>query len=236
MGHPVGVHLAVAAALALGMIAPRVAASRPPADGVRMTITGPAVPYSSVTYEVVSRHGTRMAVVRKAFPEPFGQQQGLALLAEDDFQQALGEIMRLAVTVKASTGAATPAVTYRIEGQHDGETVTLQFSDPLSSPHPGPRRLIMLIRDMVESRAGTLAYRDELILPRESGRLRIKSIPPAKVIIDDHAVLGTTPLDPIRVPVGTHNLRLEALEGGAVGEYSVQVEPGRTTALEVEIK
>ena len=206
-----------------------------PDDGVSLVIEGLDTPYAQITYELVRRHGTPMAVIRKAFPEPFGHQQALALLPEDEFQRALARIGRAPIPTQRRPVAA-PGLVYRLSHQHGGRAFEITLSDPDRDPHPNTLAMARLIREEVERHAGQVMFLDGLILAEEAGRLRIDAHPKAQVILEDQTVLGTTPLDPVSLPVGRYMVVLKALEGGAEGRYSVTVEAGRTTSLDVELK
>jgi serine/threonine-protein kinase len=66
-----------------------------------------------------------------------------------------------------------------------------------------------------------------------TGELKLVVIPWAQVSVDGQPV-GTSPLKPLRLPVGVHNVVLTN-PGFQPLQKKVTVEPGKTTTLEVDL-
>ncbi len=205
-------------------------------DGVRVVLTGPATPYAAVRYAVEERRGTIAASVSKTFADDFGLREEVGLLTAGDFAALLAELEGLGAFTLPSTTARAARARYEVEVRRAGRRHAFTVHDPALLPDARYRQLIARVRGAVEATAGAIAFRDPLLLPGEAGLLTLQSRPRARVEINGVAHGETTPLDALPLPVGTHTVRLVALDEPLERTYEVKVEAGKTTRLVVDLR
>jgi hypothetical protein len=116
-----------------------------------------------------------------------------------------------------------------------GKTHELRMAWP-----PGPGAVVAAerareIQRAVEAIAGSVPYQDALLLPAESGRVRLRSRPEAWVRIDGLLLSTPTPVDEHVLPLGDHEVSFTPVSGGAMRTYPLKVVHGQTTALDVDL-
>lgn len=224
--------LAVTALLAL--VGP--AAAELPGDGVRLVLSGPATPYAEVRYEVSYRRGTVVAEVDKTFAAGFGHRGEVGLLGRGDLSALLDGITALGGFTLRDHTTKAPRTVWRIETRHGNKRHRLVVHDPERIADGRYRALIERVRGLVDTTVGQVPYRDGLLLDGEYGRLRLRSTPRATLSVDGVPWPGTTPMNDVRLPAGTHTLALSPVEGGEPHTYEVQIVVGKTTSLTVELR
>lgn len=206
------------------------------ADSVRIVTSGPSVPYESVIYSAERKRGTIVATVSKRFVEPFGGQDEISLLTEDAWARLRAQLEAADVFSLPSIKRPKARVTVVVEVKWGGREARWTIDNPQPLFDKQHTECIEHIRALVTQRVGQIAFRDAMLLPAESGRLRIFADRPASVAIDGVSLGLETPLLGVRVGAGTHEVSLTPLRGGPVYSYSVKVEAGKTTSLAVELK
>lgn len=217
------------------------------ADGDRVVVRlkGPTVPYASVVFEVGQRRGTVVASVSKEFEADFGHRESLGLLPRAEFDALMRALERLGAGTLKSAGrpgprrgsARRPARTiHEVEFVHLGRTHRFTVEDLAQQPDARYRRVVETVRDAVRANAGTLAFRDALLLESEQGILRVDARPRARVRVDGVLLEETTPISALPLPAGPHTVELLAVDSDARGLYEIKVEAGKTTRLAVELK
>ncbi len=220
--------------VALLLAAP--AAAGLPGDGVRLVLSGPATPYAEVRYEVSYRRGTVVAEVDKTFAKGFGRRGEVGLLGRSDLGALLDEVTALGgFTLRDRTGE-TPRTVWRISTRHGDKRHRFVVHDPERIADGRYRALIERVRGLVDRTVGPVPYRDGLLLDDEYGSLRLRSTPRATLAVDGVPWPGTTPMNDVRLPAGTHTLSLTPVGGGEAHTYDVQIVVGKTTSLTVELR
>jgi hypothetical protein len=205
-------------------------------DGVRMVLRGPATPYDNVRYEVAERRGAVAASVTKTFAADFGFREEVGLLTAADFAALLADLEALGALDLPSTPGTAHRVGYEIDVRRGARKHHLVVYDPELLPDARYRQLVARIRAAVEASAGSIPFRDQTLLPAESGLLTIQSEPRARVEIDGVRQDEPTPIDGLPLPAGTHTVRLVALDAPLDRTYQVKVEVGKTTRLAVDLR
>lgn len=229
---PLGRPLLLAAAVLLA--AP--AAAELPGDGVRLLLGGPATPYAAVRYEVSYRRGTVVAEVDKRFADGFGHRGEVGLLAKGDLEALMDEVEALGGFTLRGHSHADPRTVWQVETRRGAKRHRFVVHDPERLADARYRSLIDRVRTRVRLTVGAVPYRDRLLLDGEYGRLRLRARPRATLAVDGVPWPGTTPMNDVRLPAGTHTLALTPVEGGEAHTYEVQIVVGKTTSLNVELK
>lgn len=206
-------------------------------DGVRAVLTGPSVPYHEVVYEIAEKQGTVVATVVKRFAADFGRRDAVALVPTDEWETLLDRLEAAGLfSLPDATDGPPPRAVWRVEARRGGKAHRFVVHDPATRPDGRHLALIDGIREAVSARTEALPFIDALLLPAESGQLRVRSQPSARVAVDGLPVEGTTPLSGLPLLVGAHAIRLTPAAGGAAQTYDVRIERGKTTSLVVELK
>jgi len=206
------------------------------AAGIRLEISGPAVPYETVTYAIERKRGTVVVTVSKRFARPFGGRDEVGLLTEEAWTAFTKAMDRRNVFTLPSVARPGARATVRLKVEWAGRTHRFTVDDPSRLLDRRYAAVIDLVRGLAHDRVGPVEFRDVMLLASEAGRLRVVSDPRATVTLDGVPLGLKTPVFGIRVAAGSHELRLTPLRGGPVYPYSVKVEPGKTTLLSVELK
>ncbi|MCB9538388.1 MAG: PEGA domain-containing protein [Myxococcales bacterium] len=210
-------------------------AAPPAADGVRLTLSGPAVPHAEVVYEVLAERGTVTVGVARRFAADFGQSTEVALLPRPELDALMARLAGMGVF--ALTDADDPAarVRLRLEARRGDATVAVTVADPDRAADERAQAALTAVRAVVRANTPPSTFSDPMLLPTEAGRLRIRSRPPARVGLDGVRLEARTPINSLRVPVGAHTLELET-DTGVVRRYDVKVEAGKTTSVDVDLR
>ncbi len=204
-------------------------------DGVRVVLSGGATPYERVEFAIVEKRGTVVAEVVKTYAAEFGRDERVGLLPRDEYGTLLAALERLGLFTLQERTDPRARVTYEVIAQQGKRRHRFRVADPELLDDPRYSSLLARIQATVAEHAGAVRFHDRMLLPSESGRLRVVSTPRAVVWLDDVALQGWTPLKRLRVPVGKHRLRLVS-EAGLTRDYEVKIEVGRTTSLVVDLK
>jgi len=206
---------------------------------VRIELRGPATPYDRIIMEVTERRGARLAVLEKHFALGFGRREKVGLLLPADHERLLERLSALGAFELGSTRGPAHRAEYVVVIARGGRRHRFVVHDPAQQPDARYRRIIAEVRATVPRHAGDVAFRDALLLPEESGLLRIDARPAARVTVDGVALTETTPIGGLPLLAGTHRIRLVpvvAPAGAAGAGYTIKVERGKTTTLNVELR
>lgn len=214
----------------------------PTADGVRVTLTGPAVPHAEVVYEVLAERGTVTVGVTRRFAADFGKSTEVALLPRADLDALMARLAGMGLFELTHSDAPRARVRVRIEARRGAKTVDATVADP-ERTDVGHARLeaergqlfLDVVRAVVRAHTPPYTFSDPMLLPTEAGRLRVRSRPAARVSLDGVRLEARTPINSLRVPAGAHTLMLET-DAGLVRRYDVKVEAGKTTSIDVELR
>ncbi len=208
-------------------------------DVARMTLEGPGTPYGRVELEAKLRGTTVTVRLTQTFGVPFEPHERIGLATAEDLD-TLFQRLRSAGAFDLPPARALPGVTastrYALE-LRAGDVVhkfTVEAPEQLSD-----RRYvdaIRILRTWVTGITGELAFRDGRITPDEAGLLSIDSKPAGRVFLDDVLLSPSTPVDAVRVPAGSHVLRVVSLDGRQTKSFDVTVDKGKTTALRVSLE
>lgn len=203
-------------------------------DGVRITLSGPAVPYATVAYEVASKRGTIVATVEKQFAADFGQRSEVAILTRQDLDVLLVELAGLGLFSAQSAQVDGARAALTVEARWGDRAVRVTAPDPSDRPDSPLARIARRVRGAVTRETGRQPFGDQMLLPAERGRLRLTSRPAARVRLDGVTLDGRTPMLDVTVTAGPHTLDLSS-DAGPTRTYTVQVDVGKTTAVDVDL-
>lgn len=206
-------------------------------DGVWVSLSGPGVPYAQVEHAIEARHGTVMVRVTKKFVNRFGHFDRVGLLGLDELGPLLARWFPpdAPPLTAPPPGPGAPAV-LTLSWNRGGKAHSLRMGWP---PAPGAIVAAERAREIqraVEDLAGTVPYQDALLLPSESGRVRLRTTPLAWVSIDGVALPMATPIEEQVLTVGEHQVTFSPLDGSAPRTYPLKVVNGQLTALEVDLR
>jgi len=194
------------------------------------------VPYESVTYAIERKRGALVVTVSKRFVKPFGGRDEVSLLTEEAWAELRTALEAGGVFTLPSVKGPKARSTTRVEADWGSRQHSWTVDDPGISFDGRHAHCIALVRALVSKRVGEIEFRDVMLLPGESGRLRVFADRPATVALDGVLLGSNTPLLSLRVSAGVHRVELRPLRSDAVYSYSVKVEAGKTTSLSVELK
>ncbi|MCB9522102.1 MAG: hypothetical protein H6702_01815 [Myxococcales bacterium] len=198
-------------------------------DGVRLTISGPAVPYAEVVHEIRERNEAVTARVTKTFAGDFGRRDAIGLLTLAELPSLLSEARTAVLEARAPVGPAR----YHLEITQTGQRRQGWLVPGEGGAEPA---LATRLRAVVAAATGPVPFHDALLLPEEAGRLHVQADRPARVALDGVDLAGQTPLSGVLVVAGDHAVRLTPLDGGEAQVYPIKILPGRTTTLAVELR
>lgn len=226
--------------LVLALLALRpLPASAGEGDGVRVELTGAATPFDRVVMEISERRGACLALVAKSFAAGFGRQEKVGLLLPEDHARLLDRLRALGAFELPSTRGPARRAEYTVAIFQGGRRHRFVVHDPAQQADARFRRILAEVRETAVRHAGDVPFRDALLLADESGVLRIKAQPEAHVEVDGVALVEPTPIDGLPLPVGTHHVSLvplEATSDDAGRAYTIKIERGKTTTLNVELR
>ncbi len=200
--------------------------------GVRVEISGPAVPYAQVVYELGPQGGAVVASVVKTWAAGFGQRDRVGLLPAEVLPGLLGQLRGMGAFELRSRRRKGHRVRYTVRLRSQGRSHSFVVDDP-TGRHA---KVVAFVRAQVLEHAGEVPFVDEMLLPAEAGVLRVRSRPVARVEVDGRPVPGQTPVAALKLRPGRHSVRLESLDGARKNEYEVMIEVGKTTSLSVELE
>lgn len=217
-------------------LAPTAYAAPGGADQVRLELSGSATPYAKVTYEVAPRRGAVIVGVRKAFAEGFGHRDEVGLLTAEDLDALLAELDAMGAFALPPRTSKSRRARWTLTIRWGDKRRVLTIDDPGLADDLRYRALVDRVVMAVEAELDPILFRDPMLLPGEAGRLRLSARPPARVAINGLPVEGKTPMNDLRLPVGTHTITLTPVSGGDAHPYEVRIEAGKTTSLAVELR
>lgn len=213
-----------------------VTAAADDADHVRLTLTGPAVPYASIVHDLARERGAVVATVTKRFADGFGHRSEVGLLTDRDLTQLLTELTALGAFTLPPRTTRAPRTIYTLSIRRGDRHRTLTVHDPEWSPETRHRALFDRIRAASAAHTDPIPFRDALLLPHEAGTLWVRSTPPATVALDGVPLPGGTPMTDLRVTAGPHRLTLTPIGGGEPRDYDITIRAGKTTSLTLDLR
>ncbi len=210
-------------------------AAPPPADGVRLVLSGPAVPHAEVVYAVLAERGTVTVGVVRRFAADFGQSTEVALLPRSELDALMARLAGMGLFSLRDADDPDARVRLRVEARRGDATVAVTVADPDRAADERARAVLEAVRAVVRANTPAYTFTDPMLLPSEAGRLRIRSRPRARVTLDGAPLGVRTPTNGLRVPAGAHTLELET-DAGVVRRYPVKVEAGKTTSIDVDLR
>jgi len=194
-------------------------------------------PYEYVQFELKARGSAYIAVLTKRLVGGYDEFQGLGLVSEDQYWEA----------VRSIDGCGLDVVEQRTEGESTSPSsqFTVRFGDerlvydaPSVSPEHGSAIWCAgsVLVDTYRGVGETVVFRNAFFETGEYGELMVDSVPAARIVIDGVDTRLTTPARAIRLTLGTHRVRFVNEGMGIDRSYEVTIEEGHTTRLDVELR
>ncbi len=204
--------------------------------GLRVEISGPGIPYQSLSYEIHLNRGTAMVNLQREYQSHFGRQDEVALLTQTEFFKLMELFGELCAATLPDAPHRKAWTRYRLEYRWKEKKHSFFVEDPEHQQDPRYRLLIHRLRSEVLARISPMPFRDQMLLRKESGLLLLFSEPQAEVWIDGRRLEGSTPLKNLKLRAGMHQLRLKPLSGGLNYDYEIKISAGRTTSLRLDLR
>lgn len=209
-------------------------------DYVRVRLDTPsATPFSIIRYEITKRGPATTAVHRRTLPGHAESFHALGLLTTEE-TEAIDNILRetKAMALRSAVPKRRPAgaVTWSVELLVDGKKHRFKVTDPENLKDQRYARLIHAVRRQVRAVTAPLPFRNVFFSPKRRGWLNIVSVPIASVSVDGFDTKLTTPLYSYELPAGKHTISLKSIDGTLKRSYDIQVEPGGSTNLRVDLR
>jgi hypothetical protein len=200
--------------------------------------SGGMSPFQSIEYEIRVWARTPVATHTRTlvnYPEPL---QKMALLTWEEYA-AIWEVIDGA-SLDVSTGATSPpglaAPTWHLELRRGTDRRVVTAAGIPSELPSDVRAIVTAVVSIVVEQAGSISFRNVFFEKAERGWLDVESVPPARVYLDGRDLGETTPLYTYEVEAGRHELRLVAEDRGLDRTWEVQVHPGMTTILNLDLR
>lgn len=215
---------------ALGL--PGVAAAE---DGVRVSVSGPQVPFETAEYAVEVKRGTVVAEYSKRFAARFGHLDRVAALTRPDLTALLDRLDALGLWTLRDARRANAGLRWTIKAQRGDRRIAITIDEP--TLQPGPHlAVIAAVRARVEAELGRSIFQDPMLLRSEGGVLNLRTRPPARVRLDGVLLAAPTPIRGLRVEAGRRKVELLPIGGGPPVTHTVRVEAGRATSLNLTLE
>ena len=212
-------------------------------DYVMLTLQQPSSsPFATVRYEVAVRGRVNTATHRRELPGYAESLHGMGLLTRSEAKAYWAKVKALGLTELKDALPPEDATSthhgliWEIEFLVDGVERTVRVADAVNQPDRRYHQLLTLTRDLIHRLAGDLPFRNVFIPEGSLGWINVVTIPVARLYVDDFDTELETPLYGYEVSAGKHTLRLKTEDGAHERSYTVQVDPGGTTLLRVDLR
>lgn len=207
----------------------------PPRFALRLS--QPFSPYEYVQFELKAHGAAYIAVLTKRLVGGFDEFQGLGLVTEDQYWEAVRSIDGCGLDVveqESRTETSSPSSQFAIEFGDEH----IVYNAPAASPDHGSAIWCAgsVLVDTYHSVGETVVFRNAFFEAGEYGELMVDSVPAARIVIDGVDTHLTTPARAIRLTLGTHQVRFINQSMGIDRSYEVTIEEGHTTRLDVELR
>jgi hypothetical protein len=216
------------------------------ADGdlVRMTLSGPGVAYASVEMEARIRGATAVVRITRSFGERFGARDAVGLSTPDEVAAVIDHLVAENVFApprepRRPKAGAVPEVRYVLELKTGGRTSRVELDRPELMTDRRYSNAVERIRRFVTGVVepeGPRPFVDGRIPKDASGFLHLETSPSGRVYLNDVLLADATPIEALRLPLGTHVLRIVAVDGRLERTVDITIERGKTTSLRMNLE
>jgi len=213
-------------------------------DAIRLTVSGPSVPYAQVEMEIRARGATAVVRRSRSFGEGFSAQDAVGLSTLDELQALMDTLQNDALFARPIDGrglAGGPVldVRYVLELRRNGRVQRIEVDRPelLSDRRymNAIERVRRFVTQVVEPH-GAGPFVDGRVPKDASGFLHLETSPSGRVYLDGVLLADSTPIEALRLPLGTHVLRIVATDGRLERTIDVTIERGKTTSLRMSLE
>lgn len=207
-------------------------------DYVRLRLDGPATPYGQVEMEVKPRGQTVVVRLTQSFGAPYGSRDAVGLATEPELASLLTELAAGGAfelkTTRAAAGLTAPA-RYTVELSSGGRQHAFSVERPEQLPDRRYVTVVRRIRSWVVGFTGEPRFFDGRVSAEDSGFLHLEAAPAGRVFLNEVLLADTTPIDAVRLPLGSHSVRVVAADGRS-RTVEITIEKGKTTALRLRLE
>lgn len=213
-------------------------------DAVRLSVSGPGVPYAQVDMEIRARGATAIVRLSRSFGEGFGAQDAVGLSTPDELQALMDALQKDGLFVRPVNGQRPPGghvpdVRYVLELRREGRVQRIEVERPELLPDRRYSNAIERVRRFVTQIVepeGARPFVDGRVPKDASGFLHLETSPSGRVYLDGVLLADATPIEALRLPLGTHVLRIVARDGRLERTVDVTIERGKTTSLRMTLE
>jgi hypothetical protein len=207
-------------------------------------------PFALVKYELRQTAAGSTLTLARSYHGSFREDTGLSLLSASQlasFRSKLGqcgslptlaELARVAEDKKSKEDQENKKEnepTYRIQWRTDGAVFGYTVSADVIRNEAISWCVVRVIQDEAAEHLDAIPFEMVFIAEGEVGYVDIVTRPPAKVWIDGFPVAGLSPLWRHPVVAGVKRVRIEEASLGVEQAFELLVEPGGTTAIELDL-
>lgn len=215
-----------------------------------LAISNEFSPFSLVKYELRQTAAGSTLTLARSYHGSFREDTGLSLLSPAQlasFRSKLGqcgslptlaELARVSEDNKSKEGQENKKEnepTYRIQWRTDGAVFGYTVSADVIRNEAISWCVVRMIQDEAAEHLDAIPFEMVFIAEGEVGYVDIVTRPPAKVWIDGFPVAGLSPLWRHPVVAGVKRVRIEEASLGVEQAFELLVEPGGTTAIELDL-
>ena len=199
-------------------------------------------PFATIRYEVAVRGRVNTATHRRELPGYAESLHGMGLLTRAEAAAYWKEIRAIGLPELVDAlpaeddEAANRGLVWEVESVLDGVERTFRVGDAVNHADRRYQRLLSVTRVLVHSLAGELPFRNVFIPEGRLGWINVVTIPVARLHVDGFDTELETPIYGYEVSAGKHTLRLKTADDTYERSYNVQVDPGGTTLLRVDLR
>jgi hypothetical protein len=215
-------------------------------DAVRLTLSGPGLPYARVEMEARVRGASAVVRITRSFGDGFASQDAVGLSTPAELHMLMDELQAdglFAAPAPARPRGAqsghVPDVKYVLEVRREGQTCRLDLDRPENLTDRRFVNAIERVRRFVSGvvePGGARPFVDGRIPKDASGFLHLETSPPGRVYLDDVLLADATPIEALRLPLGSHALRIVARDGRLERRVEITIERGKTTSLRMNLE
>ena len=224
------------------MILPGAALSTPKlrdSDQLRITLqlNSEFSPFEEILYELKIRNGNATISHIKKYTKNFGRKLKVGLIPKEDFFLLLDELESFDILKLGNETSVQVLGGFKVNAVIvvDSQEHTFSFYYPELIEDIRYTQCLDLLRKAALKYAGEIPFHNPFFVKGEFGWARVESNPESDIVIDGQS-LGRTPSPSIPLLVGNHDVVLSDDKSNIVKYYSITIEPGKTTYLNVELR
>ena len=207
-------------------------------------------PFSHTKYELRQTSAGSTLTLTRSYHGAFREDTGLSLLSPSQltsFRSKLGQCGSLTTLTDLAHAAANKKTTenqenkkenipiYNLQWRTNGNVLGYAVAGDVIRNEAISWCVVRVVQDEAVEHLDAIPFEMVFIAEEEVGYVDIVTRPPAKVWIDGFPVAGLSPLWRHPVVAGVKRVRIEEGSLGVEQAFELLVEPGGTTAIELDL-